>query len=264
MKKMNFGFACLMLLALISCSKNDTPIKNCTTVSSIAVTKPAATIGAGETISLQASSRADVSYLWTIPGRNTKSTATAEIENIDFTNEGWWYFSATNTCNEAKKDSFYLDVKVPQGTPPFAPTADYINLTAVNHQSGPVTTIAFRASSIPGDPYNFGASGGYNDLQVLFHPSYYDYNLPEDGVYTTIPFSATNAPKHGEKDFDKVFITMFSYSPTTILYRSVPGQKVYVSRVNGKFRISICDMALVGTSQGTAYSTNMTASATEK
>lgn len=248
-------------LVLGSCSKNapETGADNCAKVSSVSVTRPANTnMAVGDTLKLNANSIDAVSYNWVIPGEQPITTATGKVDTLNFTNEGWVYFTATNSCNQVKKDSFYLDISLPQGNPSCSLTDNFLSLTAENHSSGALTTVGFEESVVQG---TFGASGGKNELDVQFHTAYGNNNLPEEGIYTTGTF-VNNLPKFGAKDFDKVFIVLITYSPTTIYYKSVPGQKVYVKRVNGKLKVSICDMALQGSSQGVAYNTNMSVSAT--
>ncbi|MEJ8756975.1 hypothetical protein WG947_08215 [Pontibacter sp. H259] len=259
----------IALLFTFACSeKGDDPaapaVEKCASLTTIKATSSATTIEKGQTLNFQAQSVEGVTYKWKIPGANELTTNTGSVQNIDFTNEGWFLLHASNSCKEIKKDSFFVDVKIPAGVPGCTPTPNTISFTAENHKTGTFTTITQGESQIANDAYYMRANGGGNELSIAFHPSYKNNKQPEDGVYTTGTFSATGYPSFGEKDFDKVFIVDITYSPSTIYYRSTPGQKVYISRVNGKMKATVCNIPLTGSSNGTPYATNMSLSVTEQ
>ena len=265
MKKI-FFIAIPIILSFAGCSKGGGGNNNqppCTSVSGVRATASATTIEKGQTLSFQTPVLSNVTFAWTIPGGTTVNAASGSVTNIDFANEGWYYLTATNTCSQTKKDSFYVDVTIPQGSATCTPAANSVSYTAAGHQSGTFTSIHQGESAV--NTYEFIASGPTaGDFTIFFHSSYKNNNQPPDGVYTTGTFNANGLPSFGANDLDKVFVIMITYWPTTIYYRSTPGQKVYVSRTGGKMKVTICDMPMAGSSNGTPYSTNMTLSATEQ
>jgi hypothetical protein len=249
---------------LTGCSKggDTTPQPQCTALTGLKATTAAATVEKGKPLTFSASITSGLNYVWKTPAGATVVTASGGVQSADFADEGWYYLEAKNSCSQSARDSVYIDVSVPQGTAGCSPATNSISFTAANHQPGTFTTVTQGENpSIP-NIYQLEASGGRNDFSIRFHPSYKNNKQPESGVYTTGNWN--NSPAHGAKDFDVVFITNITYSPSTIVYRSVPGQKLYVTRVNGKMKVTACDMALTGSSNGTPYSTNATFSVTEQ
>lgn len=259
----------IALLFTFSCSKKSddtaTPVVNkCASLGTIKASSSASTIEKGQTLSFQANSLEGVTYKWKVPGANDINASSGSIQSIDFANEGWYYLLANNDCKEIKEDSFFVDVKIPTGVPGCTPTENTISFTAQNHSTGTFTNVSQGESQIANDAYKMLAWGGGNELTISFHPSYKNNKQPEDGVYTTGTFSASGYPAFGEKDFDKIFIVDITYTPTTIYYRSTPNQKVYISRVNGKMKATVCNIPMAGSSNGTPYSTNMSFSVKEQ
>ena len=258
-------YPALFAVVLTSCKKGSDPEPDnkCASVATIKAIS-ASSIEKGQNLAFQADNVSGVSYLWKVPGGGTVTTSAGTVQNVDFSHEGWFYLEAKNTCNEVKKDSFYLDVTIPQGNAVCAPAENSISFSAAIHTNSTFTNITQGETGISNDAYMMYAWGGGNELEISFHPSYKNNKQPENGVYTTGQFNANGLRTFSDKDFDKVFVTDITYSPTTILYKSVPNQKVYVTRVNGKLKATVCNMAMAGSSNGTPYSTNITLSITEK
>ena len=266
----NTFYPILFIVVFIGCKKGTDPAPvpvpeiKCTSVTSIKATPAVTTIEKGQNLSFQADNLSGVSYTWKLPGGGTLTTAAGSVQNVGFGHEGWFYLEAKNTCNEIKKDSFYLDVTMPQGTGTCTPVENSISFSAANHTNSSFTNITQGETGITNDAYMMTAWGGGNELAISFHPSYKNNKQPENGVYTTGEFNANGNRVFAENDLDKVFVTNITYSPTTILYKSVLNQKVYITRVNGKLKATICSMAMAGSSNGTPYNTNVTLSITEK
>jgi len=252
---------------IVSCKKGgDKPPDNnneCVSISNIKATPSATTIEKGQHISFQSPIVQGVSYRWQTPGGIVLGTYNGELHNVDFNNEGWFYLEATNNCNEVKKDSFYLDVTMLQGTPSCSPANNAISFSAPIHPASSFTIVRHGETGIPNDAYRLEASGGGNELTIGFHPSYKNNMQPENGVYSTGTWYGSGNMSFSSIDYDKVYIVNITYSPTTIYYKSNPDQKVYITRVNGKMKATICNMAFTGSSNGTPYSTDMTFSVVE-
>jgi hypothetical protein len=252
---------------LAACSKgsdNNTPEPQCTALTGLKATAAAATVEKGKPLTFTASISSGLTYTWKTPAGATVTTASGGVQSADFSDEGWYRLEAKNGCNQTAKDSVYVDVTLPQGNASCSTTDNTITFTAAGHQGGTFTSITQGENPSIANIYELKAWGGRNEFNVVFHPSHKNNKQPENGVYTTGTWSATNYPAFGERDYDKIYITNITYSPTTIYYRSAPGQKLYVTRVNGKLKVTACDMALTGSSNGTAYSTNTTFSVTEQ
>jgi hypothetical protein len=252
---------------VISCKKGgDNPPENnikCASLSAIKATASNTTIEKGQHISFQSPTVQGVTYRWQTPGGMVFGTDDGELYNVDFNNEGWFYLEATNNCNEVKKDSFYLDVTMQQGSAPCSPANNSINFTAGDHPASSFITVSHGETGIPNDAYRLHASGGGNDLTIAFHPSYKNNKQPENGVYTTSPFVSNWNIAFLANDYDKVFITNVTHSPTTITYKSNPYQKLYVTRINGKLKVSVCNMTFTDSSKGAPYVTDITFAAVE-
>jgi len=261
MRRLKILPAIAILSMVVACKKgggDPPPGNNCASLVSIKASPSSTSIEKGKTVSFQTTLISGVIYRWQTPGGLVIASASGELRNIDFNNEGWFLVEATNNCNETKKDSFYLDVTMPQGTPSCAPAGNAISFTAANHPASSFTTVAHGETGIPNDSYRLQASGGGNDLTIAFHPSFKNNKQPENGVYTTGTFNSNWNPMYTSTDFDKVFIVNITYSPTTIYYRSNPNQQVYITRINGKLKATICNMSFAGSSNGTPYTSDIT------
>ena len=242
---------------LIGCSKGNQ--NACPSLSDVTSSVSANSIEKGQQLTLQATNLSGVSYQWNLPGSNSLNAAYGNIASVDFRYEGWYYLTLTTNCNQFRKDSHYVDVKVPQGSSPCSVPDNTISFSA-NGANGSFTSVT-TGETMPND-YRMIASGGGNDFSLVFHPSYKNNNQPEDGIYTTGTFSGTNI-LFEPFELDKVFIMNITYSPTQILYRSVPNQKVYITRVNGKMRATLCSLTLTGSGVVYSYSPKVNAMITE-
>jgi hypothetical protein len=260
MKKLTASLSIVLLL--IACSKEEkAPENTCPALTTVTSSVSAATVQKGQAISFQATNVTGITYQWTIPGSTSVTTSSGNIASADFTNKGWYYLVISNNCNQSRKDSFYVDVTMPQGTAACSPTNNTITFSE-NGSNGTLTSIVQGESGIPNE-YRMYAWGGGNDFSLIFHPSYKNNNQPKDGIYTTGTFNG-NSPSFGTTDIDKVFIVNITYSPLQVFYKSIPNQKIYVSRVNGKMRVTICSLGLTGTTGGTTYTPTINAMITEQ
>ena len=265
MRKLSAVILLTTTILFVSCKKGgDSPGDNnqCVSMSTIKATPSSATIEKGQTISFQSPTVNLVTYKWQTPAGTVIRTAEGNVSNIDFTNEGWYYLEARNNCNETKQDSFYLDVTMPQGTASCSPGDNAIDFTAPNHQASHFTTVRQGETGVVND-YRLEASGGTNDFTILFHPSYKNNKQPENGVYTTGPYNQFGNGIYGPTDYDRVYVIDITYIPTTIYYKSIPNQKVYITRINGKMKATICNMSFTGSSSGTPYATEITSAVIE-
>ncbi len=163
-----------------------------------------------------------VLYHWQGPHNYVTYDAANKINYVNLENEGWYYLSLISGAGDCQKiDSFYLDVKLQQGSP------------ACN-----IATNTTTFSNLFNDSYNYvkkgidpslsqkwlDCSGVSSNLRIYFHTNWRTLE-PEDGIYNT-----TNTPVFDQTDFNynKLFITT---TKSSIYWSSQANQQVYVSHV---------------------------------
>ncbi len=237
-------------VCFFSCKKNNT--NNCSAPLKLSASNISPTIGDMFTISADKESDNDL-YFWSGPGYSeTTNSNQVTINDSKYSNRGWYYCTKSNTeCNTTIQDSIFIDVKLSQEAPPCDVTNNFfsssnlvydITLTSVTKHMDPT----FNAMGVYGRDAN-----GYPSLRVLFN-SYNGNVEPVDGVYIT-----TDTPIFDVTDEYNVVSVSFLFSND--FFHCHPGQKVYVSHVNGKIQVTFCDMVF---SDGT-YTTTCKAKMTE-
>lgn len=241
---------------------NDAPQNQCTSVTNIKANASVTVIENGKPFNFTADSAKELSCTWQIPGLSASSKFTNTIPAVSFTNEGWYKVEVRNTCGEIKKDSFYLDVTMPQGTLPCTIADNSITYTPANHEN--ITFTKVQVDTTYG--YGFlcegvGTTTLGSSVTFRFNPIYRSQKkAPDAGVYTTRTYATGTGWAFGENDLDKVYIDIIAYGGTNY-YRALSNQNVYVSYINGKMKVSFCNLSFTGSSNTTI---NSTLSATEK
>lgn len=263
-------YTALSAAVLSGCSKqnnekvdSEIPPAQCSSLTGIKVNVSSTVLEKGQPLAFSASFANGLIFSWKTPAGRTVTSATSSIQNIDFADEGWYVLEVKNNCNQSIKDSVFVDVKVPQGEAPCSPFDNTVAFSAT-HPGGTFTNVTQGESGIQNDAYWLNAWGGGNEFSVAFHPSYKNNNQPENGIYTTGTYNSNGNFQFGTKDYDKVFVTNITYSPSTINYKAAPGQKVYVTRVNGKLKVILCPMSFTGTFNGSTYYGLVAVSVTEQ
>lgn len=240
----------LLSILFVSCKKDDSG-NSCQTSMKLDVSNAAPIIGEPFVINAPRESDFDI-YRWTGPGYNeTTNSNIINIYEAKYSNRGWYYCSKENaTCNTILRDSIFIDVKLSQEPPPcnvannsFSSSNLFsdVNFTSVTQQMDPT----FNAMGVYG-----GAAFGYPSLRVLFN-SYNENTEPIDGVYLTndrLTFDVT-------QEYNRVSVS-FLYNGN--FFHCHPDQKLYVSHVNGKIRVSFCDMVFSNGSIMTTCKARMT------
>ena len=195
-------------------------------------------VGSDVTIS---TNQAGPLYQWAGPANFFETAGSDQgsilISGIKLYQTGWYYCSGSQVNCNSVFDSVYINVQYQQGTPSCALTNDQISNTAGIPD--------FTGGYIYKDIYSgYGSvlldvdDGGGTDYNFLFNPSNGSAE-PKDGVYYTTDYS------FGASDLDADAISLtINYFPYFL--NSHAGQKVYVSHVNGKLRISFCSMTCSG------------------
>jgi hypothetical protein len=270
----SFFIVSLCVLTIFnSCKKSDGPPNTsaaCSTLLSVKATPNSTSIARGEklmyssTLLFGGSPNSAVTYIWTIPGEGVRTTASDSIVSVDYRHAGWWYAEVKNTCDGViKKDSFNLNVTIPQGIPSCNNTVNNNVFSFTGFLTGNATftntklqdaALDYNPSEVyfgiqanqPTDPL----TNAFGSIVVVFHSQYKLTNLPPSGIYTTSSVAANGHPVFGAGDFDKCYISYVAYNTTAgvVVYKSAPNQSIYITNQNGKLKAVLCNVGLTGTS----------------
>jgi len=235
-----------LLLSLIiiftSCEKNT---NNCPQINA-ARAHSNSPVTIGQTIKIWTGEIDGTTYQWFGPGGFSSQYATDSISNAQMYNSGWYYLivNSLDDNNCSKRDSVYVDVRLQQDTAPCSVSA---NTIVYNNMADQSFSSVFKGIESTYSLKSLYASSWSGDVNIYFAPYWRDYE-PQDGVYTTY-----NSPAFDPVDpiFNKVTITSITNG---IYWASWPNQTVYVSHVNGKLKVSFCNLQMSG-SNGTSFTT---------
>jgi hypothetical protein len=194
-------------------------------------------------------------YSWTGPDNYANQYPVDSITNAQLENEGWYYlhlFSVNGQCE--KFDSVYVDVKLPQGTPPCTINNNSVsfNNLGTDNYSGVTKYI---------DP-NFSQkvlaanAGIYSSLTIYFH-THWRTAEPEDGVYIT---NDTPVFDQTDNNYNKVFVTA---TKNSVYWGSNAGQTVYISHAGSKLQARFCDL-MMGGNNGVSLTTQASGNVVEQ
>ncbi len=242
-------FTTLCVIA-VSCAKkktNDAEKGNCDNIEHATVTSNSP-VTIGETIKFGTQEVGGYRiYEWRGPDNYNEQEPSDSITDANLENEGWYYLHLNslddNSCQ--KFDSVYIDVQLKQGTPACSIanyTCDYNNLGTDNY-----TSVQKRIESTY-SLKSLSASGPSGANIIIYFHQYWRDHEPEDGIYAT-----TNVPSFDQFDnnYNKIFITT---TKSSIYWSSYEGQNVYISHVNGKLQVRLCNLSMGGYN-GTSYTT---------
>lgn len=194
------------------------------------------TVGDDVVISAPDPGTTNVVYQWNGPGTNlTNQSSTLDLNDIKLSQSGIYYCNLGNTdCNTSLGDSIVINVQLKQETPPCNITNNTVTASSI-----PGTTFGSVTKSYGGtwNTMNLDASAasfGYPSYTVLFN-SYNGNVEPRDGVYTTANV-AVFSPLQEPNEISISFIYASNY------FHCRPGNKVYVSHVNGKLQVNFCNL----------------------
>lgn len=245
-------YVIVFFMSFFSCKKSSTG--TCQTSMKLDASNVSLTIGDSFSITAPKDDGNDI-FFWSGPAGYSKTTNsnTININEVKYSNRGWYYCSKANSgCNTTIRDSIFIDVKLKQETPPCSLTNNFfscsnlvydITLTSITQHMDP----GFNGMAVYG-----GDAFGYPSLRVLFN-SYNGNAEPLDGVYLTndkVLFDIT-------QEYNLVSVSFIYQSK---FFHCRPNQKLYVSHVNGKIQISICNMVF---SDGVSITTTCNAKLTK-
>lgn len=207
----------------------------------------------GSEIYLSADTLTGVYYNWFGPNNFTSYDHNPYVtSDAYYTDRGWYYVSIMHDGCTTKRDSVYVNVNFPQGSP----SCNLINNTGL-----------FSSALVLGDQsYSFVSFGqgisGYEivgnssngDLRITLSP-YWITNNFEDGIYYT-----TSDPLPDYNEIDRVHISDVNQN---ILWTAAPDKQVYISHVGNKVRLSFCNISFTGTWGASTYTTNISAQVTQ-
>ncbi len=185
-------------------------------------------------------------YSWRGPNNYTNQYPDDSIIYAELKHEGWYYlslFSANGDCQ--KIDSFYMDVKLQQGTAPCTVTA---NTTTFNNlPDNSYTSIVKGIDPSLSQKWLTCNGPSSANLQIYFHTGWRTKE-PEDGIYVT-----QNTPVFDQTDYNynKVFI---STTKSSLYWSSHANQTIYVSHVGTKLQVRFCNLSMSGYN-GTSFTT---------
>jgi hypothetical protein len=215
--------------------------------------KPFTAVTKGEDIVILVDTVPDANYSWYGPGFSNGTTQNIEIYDAKYENRGWYKVKVYSyDCTESKQDSVYVNVKFPQGTPPCTLTN---NTATFNNLGGQTFSYSSFGNSL--GAYEIIANGSNGDLRIQMASAYWTNHELEDGIYYTTTYGTLGY----DSDFDKIHISDVNSS---IRWTAAPDHKVYVSHVNGKIRISFCDIPFTGSLGGPSYTTKISAQVTQR
>lgn len=249
----------LSLLLLNGCTKSsDTLIEEyCNQLKSVKIVTEKTSYYVGEPIQLNVSLEVDGFYYWRhsqMPN-DISNDADYYTDYATKTNQGWYYLTISNSDCETLHDSIYIEVLNKPADAPCDPANNTASFSSI-------PDIAFTDATYAIDyTWNRKYIGGYQsfgypDINLYFHPYWLDKE-PEDGEYTI----ATGGMAFGSENVYEVFITSL-YS--SIFFQPRNGGKAYVTHVNGKLRVTFCNIELSGSLGGPVYTTTVTGRLTEQ
>ena len=209
--------------------------KKATCAQSVELTANTLTPTEGELLEITATRETDYDvYQWSGPGLNEMGNHNKiTLDPVKLSESGTYYVSKSNAdCNSSLQDSIVIDVQLKQETPPCTLTNNRVDCSNIPDVIFTSVNQGFDATF---NAVNITAYGGlgYPSFKILFN-SYNGNVEPKDGTYITTDrqtFDILQEPNEISVSF--IYASNF--------YHCHPGQKVYITHVNGKIQASFCN-----------------------
>lgn len=234
-----------------ACEKNVPGADMCERMQTVKIVTDKTSYFVGDTIQLNVSDEVNGFYSWrhSVMPNDISLGVGYYTSYATKTQQGWYYLTISNPdCNLTVHDSIYLEVLNKPADAPCDPENNKASFSAI-------PDISFANATYEID-YTWNRrvirgyqSFGYPDINVYFHPYWLDKE-PEDGEYTV----STGGMAFGSENVYEVFITSLYNS----IFFQPRGGKAYVTHVNGKLRVTFCDVELSGSIGGPVYVTSVT------
>lgn len=215
---------------------------SCSKINNIHI-NPVSPVESGTTLVLHPSAEYDDVYYEWAGGPGAQSfDKTLTIASITTHWDGMYYLRVSSDRCGYHEDSIYVHVLQPQGSP---------TCNAGNN------TISFSSSAISGTravgnvvtyTNNFneftvtGSSASPYIRASLYFSDYWITHPLEDGIYKT------SGSQYYHQDIDDVFIEI--QTDADIIWSAINQQPLYISHVNGKLRVTFCDLDLINFGPG--------------
>jgi hypothetical protein len=168
------------------------------------------------------------------------------LNNVGLLASGWYHVRLSSMNSGCEKiDSVFVSVAMPQGTPPCnlaVNTISYSNMGTGSilsvHNTVSLGLRELEANSVSGD------------VTLQFHP-YWQNLEPIDGVY-----EITTDASGGQNNMDIQKVYMNAVASSIFFQANTPGQKVYISHVNGKLQAQFCNISMSG-NNGMSWTTQI-------
>jgi len=236
----------LLILTLLGGCKKSQSTDNCAQIPLVKITGAKSSYFVGDTIKLGTNITPLGLYSWhtTHSLNEISNTDGVFIPSCTKYDEGWYYLAVSYPDCASHFDSVYISVTNKAVAAPCTPSNNSVSFSAI-------PDITFGSCNWGLDPswnrmdLSANTTYGYPDLNIYFNP-YWNGKDPEDGAYNISPSMAFD-----QNDLYTVFI---SSTYQSVYFESGSGQ-VYVSHVNGKVRVTFCDLSFSGSLGGSAYTT---------
>lgn len=248
-------FLLVIVLWNTSCKKTGYNAEdNCNTIQQVSIAGAKDLYYEGDTIDLKASVQPDIAlFQWFRPGMNTLSTTTKLfIYPCTKSDQGWYYLHVSyEDCSSAKVDSVYISVQHNPADPPCT-----VENNTVSFSSIPSINLNSVSWGIDGSYNKKTLSGyyafGYPDINIYFH-NYWKSHEPEDGEYGLGSLLSL--------DDEDPYVVYITSKYEGLLFQANSGS-IFVSHVNGKLRVTFCDINFSGSNGSNSYQTTATGALT--
>lgn len=240
--------------AINSVTGNDLVVL-CDSVSKAKIIAPKTTYVMGEDIQLSHTSNIqNIFFNWSLKNVFGETTNSFNLNSCTKKNEGWYFMSASNPqCNQPKVDSVYIKVVPPTATPPCNPNNNAMDFSGI-------ATTQYTSSSRSASGGLLQIKSNYTPtgptLTISFHSFWNSNTEPDNGVYTVDDGLSMD-------DKNNIYKVQLSFIQGAY-FTGEPGQKVYVSHVNGKLKVILCNVKATGNMGGPLLTSYLTGSLLEK
>jgi hypothetical protein len=252
MKYVYFAICAALLVQLSSCVKEEPD--NCAEIQQVRITVEKDSFYVGDEIHIKVNQLPTIAlFTWT--HESSPNTISHEkdvyINYAEKGDEGWYYLNVSYPDCASHNDSVYITVKNKPGTAPCTPANNVLEFSTISDLNPASVSWSFDQTWNRKVLAARGASG-YPEFNLYFN-AYWNTKEPEDGEYSITDMSSTG--------YYPPYTVYISTLYSSIFFQAGSG-KVYVSHVNGKIRVTFCNVPLSGSLGGPSYTTTATGTLT--
>ncbi|RYZ23511.1 MAG: hypothetical protein EOO16_04580 [Chitinophagaceae bacterium] len=158
-----------------------------------------------------------------------------DLNNVNLTTAGWYYVRMSSMNRGCEKiDSVFVNVTMPQGTPPCNLAVNIISYS--NMGTSPIMGTSKTFNTLNLKVLRASSATGSTELQFN---AYWRDREPVDGVY-----EVTTNPVQNDNYTNQIHIS--SIAQSIYFQGNTDGQKIYISHVNGKLQAQFCNISMGG------------------